>query len=92
MGSISVVDVRAKFLGDGLGVTGMAVGGDQLGLDLGDRLGGAEDQFSTGVKSSMPLPTTVAIMCLLMSEKSGAVPNNDCIIAQDAGSAHPNSV
>ena len=39
-------------------------------------------QFSTGVKSSMPLPTTVAIMCLLMSEKSGAVPNDDCIIAQ----------
>jgi hypothetical protein len=30
----------------------------------------------------MPLPTMVAIMCLLMSEKSGAVPNNDCIIAQ----------
>ena len=31
---------------------------------------GSFSQFSTGVKSSMPLPTTVAIMCLLMSEKS----------------------
>src|SRR2546423_5505375 len=43
---------------------------------------GSFSQFSTGVKSSIPLPTTVAIMCLLMSEKSGAVPNNDGIIAQ----------
>src|SRR5215468_6093039 len=44
--------------------------------------GGSFSQFSTGVKSSMPLPMTVAIMCLLLSEKSGAVPNDDCIIAQ----------
>src|SRR6058998_3058020 len=53
---------------------------------------GSFSQFSTGVKSSMPLPTTVAIMCLLLSEKSGAVPNNDCIIAQDSGSAHPTRI
>src|SRR5262249_54599662 len=43
---------------------------------------GSFSQFSTGVKSSMPLPTTVAIVGLLLSEKSGAVPNDDCIIAQ----------
>src|SRR6266704_2998275 len=43
---------------------------------------GSFSQFSTGVKSRIPLPTTVAIMCLLMSEKSGSVPNKDCIIAQ----------
>src|SRR5262249_59023281 len=53
---------------------------------------GSFSQFSTGLKSSMPLPTTVAIVCLLLSEKSAAVPNEDCIIAQDAGSAQPPSV
>ena len=33
----AVVDVRAEFLGDGLGIAGVSVGGDLLGLDLGDR-------------------------------------------------------
>ena len=31
-----MVDILAEFLGDGLGVTGMAVGGYLLGLDLGE--------------------------------------------------------
>ena len=35
----AVVDVRAELLGNGLGIAGMAVGGDLFGLDLGDRLG-----------------------------------------------------
>src|SRR5215470_4363171 len=43
---------------------------------------GSFSQFSTGVKSSIPLPTTVAIICLLLSEQSTTVPNDDCIIAQ----------
>ena len=33
----AVVDVRAEFLGDGLGIAGVSVGRDLLGLDLGDR-------------------------------------------------------
>ena len=37
----AVVDVGAEFVGNGLGVAGVAVGGDLLGLDLGDRPGGA---------------------------------------------------
>src|SRR5215203_3690529 len=41
----TVVDIGAEFLGDGLGVAGMAVGGDLLGLDLGDRPGGAEERL-----------------------------------------------
>jgi hypothetical protein len=44
----AVVDVRVEFLGDGLGVAGMAVGGDLLGLDLGDRSGGAGECLSGG--------------------------------------------
>ena len=39
----AVVDVRAEFVGNGLGVAGMAFGGDLLGLDLSDRSGGAEE-------------------------------------------------
>jgi hypothetical protein len=39
-----VINVRAEFVGNGLGIAGMAVGGDLLGLDLGDRSGGAECQ------------------------------------------------
>src|SRR5918993_1882238 len=38
-------DVLAKFLGNGLGIAGVAVGGDLLGLDLGDRSGGAEERL-----------------------------------------------
>jgi hypothetical protein len=30
----AVIDVRAEFLGDGLGVAGVSVSGDLLGLDL----------------------------------------------------------
>ena len=41
----AVVDVRAKFVGNGLGIAGVAVGGDLLGLDLGDRSGGAEERL-----------------------------------------------
>jgi hypothetical protein len=37
----AMVDVLAKFLGNGLGIAGVSVGGDLLGLDLGDRPGGA---------------------------------------------------
>src|SRR3954454_19010448 len=44
----AVVDARAKFVGDSLGIAGMAVGGDLLGLDLGDRLGGAEEGLGGG--------------------------------------------
>src|SRR4051812_1783616 len=44
----AVINVRAEFLGDGLRVAGMTVGGDLLGLDLGDRLGGAEERFGGG--------------------------------------------
>ena len=44
----AVVDVRAEFLGDGLRVAGMTVGGDLLGLDLGDRPGGAEECLGRG--------------------------------------------
>jgi hypothetical protein len=36
-----MVDVLAKFLGNGLGIAVVSVGGDLLGLDLGDRPGGA---------------------------------------------------
>ena len=43
-----MVNVRAEFVGDGLGVAGVAVGGDLLGLDLGDRLGGAEERLGRG--------------------------------------------
>ena len=39
----AVIDVRAEFLGDGPGIAGMAVGGDLLGLNLGNRLGRAEE-------------------------------------------------
>jgi hypothetical protein len=39
----AVVDVCAEFVGDSLGIAGMTVGGDLLGLDLGDRSGGAEE-------------------------------------------------
>jgi len=31
-----MINVGAEFIGNGLGVAGMAVGGDLLGLDLGD--------------------------------------------------------
>src|SRR4051812_40921720 len=44
----AVVDVVAKFLGNGLGIAGMAVGGDLLGLDLCDRLGGGENPLGGG--------------------------------------------
>src|SRR4051794_21157026 len=44
----AVVNVRAEFVGDGLGIAGMAVGGDRLGLDLCDRLGGAEEGLGRG--------------------------------------------
>jgi hypothetical protein len=43
-----VVDVRAELLGDGLGIAGVSVGGDPLGLDLGDRPGGAEERLGGG--------------------------------------------
>ena len=39
----TMINVGAEFLGDGLGIAGMAVGRDLLGLDLGDRPGGAEE-------------------------------------------------
>jgi hypothetical protein len=41
----AVINVRAEFVGNGLGIAGMAVGGDLLGLDLGDRSGGAEKRL-----------------------------------------------
>src|SRR3954468_6829404 len=41
----AVVNVRAELLGNGLGIAGMAVGGDRLGLDLGDRPGRAEERL-----------------------------------------------
>jgi hypothetical protein len=41
----TVVDVGAEFVGDG---PGMAVGGDLLGLDLGDRPGRAEECLGRG--------------------------------------------
>src|SRR3954470_16411037 len=44
----TVVDVGAEFLGDGLGIAGMAVGGDLLGLDLGNRPGRAEECLGRG--------------------------------------------
>src|SRR3954449_7860204 len=44
----AVVDVCAEFIGNGLGVAGMAVGGDRLGLDLGYRSGGAEERPGRG--------------------------------------------
>src|SRR4051812_8376987 len=44
----AVINVRAEFLGDGPGIAGVAVGGDLLGLDLGDRLGGAEECLGRG--------------------------------------------
>jgi hypothetical protein len=37
----AVIDVGAEFVGNGLGIAGVSVGGDLLGLDLGDRPGGA---------------------------------------------------
>jgi len=40
-----MINVGAEFLGDGLGVAGVAVGGDLLGLDLGDRPGGMEERL-----------------------------------------------
>ena len=43
-----VVDVRAEFLGDGLGIVGMAIGGDLLGLDLSDGLGRAKERLGGG--------------------------------------------
>jgi hypothetical protein len=42
-------DVRAKFLGDSLGIAGVPVSGDLLGLDLGDRPGGAEERLGGGL-------------------------------------------
>ena len=44
----AMVDVRAEFLGNGSGIAGMAVGGDLLGLDLGDRSGRAEECLGRG--------------------------------------------
>src|SRR4051812_40419801 len=44
----AVINVRAEFVGDGLGIAGVPVGGDLLGLDLGDRLGGAEERLGGG--------------------------------------------
>src|SRR5688572_4634556 len=44
----AMLNVLAEFLGDGLGVAGMAVRGDLLGLDLGDRPGGAEEHLGRG--------------------------------------------
>src|SRR3954469_339057 len=40
-----VINVRAEFVGNGLGIAGVAVGGDLLGLDLGDRSGRAEERL-----------------------------------------------
>ena len=40
-----MVDVRAEFVSDGLGIAGVPVSGDLLGLDLGDRSGGAEERL-----------------------------------------------
>jgi hypothetical protein len=37
-----------EFLGDGRGIAGVAVGGDLLGLDLGDRPGRAEECLGRG--------------------------------------------
>src|SRR4051812_31001860 len=42
----AVVDVRAEFVG--LGIAGVPVSGDLLGLDLGDRPGGAEERLGRG--------------------------------------------
>src|SRR3954451_9316238 len=44
----AVVDVRAEFVGNGLGIAGVPVSGDLLGLDLGDRPGGAEERLGRG--------------------------------------------
>jgi hypothetical protein len=44
----AVINVRAEFLGNGLGVAGVSVGGDPLGLDLGNRPGGAEECLGRG--------------------------------------------
>jgi hypothetical protein len=44
----AVINLHAEFLGDGPGIAGMAVGGDLLGLDLGDRSGGAEERLGGG--------------------------------------------
>jgi transposase len=44
----AVVDIRAEFLGDGPGIAGVAVGGDLLGFDLGDRPGRAEERLGRG--------------------------------------------
>src|SRR5687768_13858116 len=41
----AMIDVRAEFVGDGPGVAGVSVGGDLLGLDLGDRPGRAEERL-----------------------------------------------
>ncbi len=43
-----MIDVRAEFVGNGLGVAGVSVGGDLLGLDLGNRPGGAEECLGRG--------------------------------------------
>lgn len=40
----TMVDVRAEFVGDDPGITGMAVGGDLLRFDLGDRSGAMEER------------------------------------------------
>src|SRR3954447_23630339 len=44
----SVLDVRAELVGDGLGIAGVSVSGDLLGLDLGDRPGEAEERLGRG--------------------------------------------
>ena len=44
----AVVDVRAECLGDDLRIAGVSVGRDLLGLDLGDRPGGAEERLGRG--------------------------------------------
>jgi hypothetical protein len=42
----AVIDVLAEFLGDGLGITAVAVGRDLLEIDLGDGSGVAEERLS----------------------------------------------
>jgi hypothetical protein len=44
----AVINVRAGFVGNGPGIAGVSVGGDLLGLDLGDRPGGAEERPGGG--------------------------------------------
>ncbi len=50
----AVIDAGAEFVGNGLGIAGMAVGSDPLGLDLGDRPGGAEERRNVSTIMRQP--------------------------------------